>query len=339
MSFAINCAEKGFLPECVMRYGMRKLIAERLDQEQSSGLKRQRMIIEKYRESPLAIHTKEANEQHYELPPAFFEKALGPRKKYSCCHWPVAVNTLAEAEEASLQLVAERAMIKDGMTILELGCGWGSFTLWAGQHFPHSKIVAVSNSNPQRLYITDQAAKLGLSNVEVRTADINVFDPVMQFDRIVSIEMMEHVRNHSKLFERISRWLRPEGRLFVHVFSHRDLTYPFEIEGSKDWMARYFFTGGIMPSHDLFKSYNQHIVVEEDWIVNGTHYAKTSDAWLSNMHAHKQVIMGILAECYGAENARVWFNRWRMFFMACSELFGYRNGEEWGVSHYRFKKA
>jgi cyclopropane-fatty-acyl-phospholipid synthase len=335
---AVDLAEKGYLPEWLMRFGMRRLLGKRLKKESSGGEEHQKEILSKFLEAPVAINTDEANEQHYALPPEFMEIALGSRLKYSSGYWPENVHSLDDAEIAALELVAERAQLSNNMSILELGCGWGSFSLWAAERYPDSTIVSISNSPQQRDYIEKKAARLGFKNLKVITADINTFSIKDTFDRVVTIEMLEHVRNHAHVFKQISDWLKPNGRLFVHVFSHRQYAYPFEVDGDNDWMARYFFTGGIMPSHDLFRNYSQHLEIEKDWQLSGIHYQKTLDAWLHKMEMNKPEVLKIFKETYGVDNARIWFHRWRMFFMACSELFGYSKGTEWGVSHYVFRK-
>ena len=339
MTSAIKLAENGYLPESLMRFGMRRLLKNRLKQEADGGQTRQKAVLEEFLESPVAVNTDKANEQHYALPPEFMELALGSHLKYSSGYWPKNVHTLDDAEVAALELVAEHAQLEDNMQILELGCGWGSFSLWAAEHYPNSTIISVSNSNLQREYIEKKAEKLKIKNLRVITADINTFSIDETFDRIVTIEMLEHVRNHAHVFKQIASWLKPDGRLFVHVFSHRLYAYPFEVDGDKDWMARYFFTGGIMPSHNLFRHYNRHLEVEQDWQLSGIHYQKTLDAWLRKMEASKCKVLEIFEETYGSDQATIWFHRWRMFFMACSELFGYAGGNEWGVSHYVFKKT
>ncbi len=336
---AVELAENGYLPACLMRLGMRRLLKKRLKKESAGGEERQKEILNAFLEAPVAINTDEANEQHYALPPAFMETALGYRLKYSSGYWPENVHSLDDAEDAALELVAERAQLSDNMAILELGCGWGSFSLWAAERYPHSTIVSVSNSSLQRDYIEKKAEKLGLKNLKVITADINTFSIQETFDRVVTIEMLEHVRNHDHVFKQIASWLKPNGRLFVHVFSHRQYAYPFEVDGDNDWMARYFFTGGIMPSHDLFRNYSQYLEIEQDWQLSGIHYQRTLDAWLHKMEANKSEVLKIFKKTYGADHAKTWFHRWRMFFMACSELFGYAKGTEWGVSHYVFRKA
>ena len=318
---------------------MRRLLKKRLKKESAGGEKRQQEVLESFKQAPVAVNTDKANEQHYALPPEFMETVLGSRLKYSSGYWPEGVNTLNDAEIAALELVAERASLEDGMDILELGCGWGAFSLWAAERYPNASLVAVSNSASQRKYIEAKAAKMKITNLRVITADINTFDIDEVFDRIVTIEMLEHVRNHARVFERIANWLKQDGKLFVHVFSHRTYAYPFETDGDKDWMARYFFSGGIMPSHSLFSNYNQDLRITHDWQHSGTHYQKTLDAWLRKQGAAKPKVLEIFKNTYGPDNAEVWFHRWRMFFMACSELFGYAGGTEWGVSHYLFEKA
>lgn len=339
MDKAIEWAESGHLPEKLMRWGMRRLLKKRLEKEFAGGEKRQRSVLETFLEAPVAVNTDKANEQHYALPPEFMETVLGSRLKYSSGYWPEGVDTLDDAEIAALELVADRASLEDGMDILELGCGWGAFSLWAAERYPNASLVAVSNSALQRRYIEAKAAKMKITNVRVITADINTFDIDETFDRIVTIEMLEHVRNHARVFKRIANWLKSDGKLFVHVFSHHTYAYPFETDGDKDWMARYFFSGGIMPSHNLFSNYDQYLKITNDWQHSGTHYQKTLDAWLRKQEAAKPEILKIFSNTYGPDNAETWFHRWRMFFMACSELFGYAKGTEWGVSHYLFEKT
>lgn len=333
-------AEAGLFPDPLVRYGIGRLLEGRLRQSVwgDPGLRdrEEEALLEKLHSGPIAISVDAANEQHYEVPAAFFEHVLGPRLKYSCCYWNEGTPDLAAAEEVMLELTASRARVEDGMRILDLGCGWGSFTLWAAERFPRAEILAVSNSRLQRERIVRRAAERGLHNVRVQTSDINEFDPDTRFDRVVSVEMMEHVRNHPALFERIARWLAPGGMAFAHIFCHRARAYTYEVDGSTDWMAEHFFTGGMMPSETLFSRYSDHLALREQWRVGGTHYEKTCNAWLANLDRHREAVMPILREGYGAEAAR-WFHRWRLFFMACAELFGYRGGSEWFVSHYRWE--
>ena len=335
----INLAEKRLLPDAVIRLGIRRLLKQRLQDERADDLQaaseQKNRCIEMLRQSPIAIETDAANEQHYEVSPAFFEHVLGPRHKYSCGLWADGVNDLAQSEEAMLALCCERAELSDGQSVLDLGCGWGSLSIWIAEHYPKSQILAVSNSKPQRDFILARCDQIGLTNVEVVTADVNAFAPDRRFDRVMSIEMFEHVRNHELLLSRIASWLEPTGKLFVHHFSHRDRAYPFETEGEDDWMGRQFFSGGMMPSDDLLLHCQRDLLVEEKWHVNGVHYQKTSDAWLARQDERRDELLPILAEIYGAEDARLWNQRWRLFFLACSELFGYRQGNEWWVTHVR----
>ena len=335
----INLVEAGHVPDLVVRAGIRRLLRRRLndldfdDFEAADG--DQRAFRNERRMSPIAPLPELANEQHYEVSPAFFEHVLGPRQKYSCGLWSDGVKDLAEAEEAMLALCCERAELSDGLSVLDLGCGWGSLSIWIAEHYPQSQVLAVSNSKPQREFILARCDQLGLRNVEVVTADVNGFVPDRRFDRVMSVEMFEHVRNHELLLSRIAGWLEPTGKLFVHHFSHRDRSYPFETEGEDDWMGRQFFSGGMMPSDDLLLHCQRDLVVEEKWHVSGAHYQKTSDAWLARQDARREEVLSILAEIYGPEDARLWNQRWRLFFLACSELFGYRQGNEWWVTHVR----
>lgn len=337
MSILIDLMEQGTLPDSIIRRGIRRLLAKRL-QEIDHGCadvnwERQRDLMNHLTCGPLAVATAAANQQHYELPPEFFIRVLGPRRKYSCCLYPIGVNGLADAEEVMLELTCERAGITDGMDILELGCGWGSLTLWMAERFPEASITAVSNSAPQRQFIEDICAQNGFSNVRVITADMVDFAPDSRYDRVVSVEMFEHMRNYRELFRRIAGWLKADGRLFFHIFCHRDTAYLFETESEDDWMGRYFFTGGIMPSVHMPYYFNEHLTVEDHWRVCGTHYQQTCEDWLKLQDDRRELIMPIFEQVYG-DDATVWFQRWRVFFMACAELFGYDRGNEWLVGHY-----
>jgi cyclopropane-fatty-acyl-phospholipid synthase len=338
----IGWAERGFLPDAAIRFGIRRLCAQRLREECAGDAvavaQRVQLRIDELRAAPVAIHTDAANAQHYELPAKFFELCLGKRLKYSSCYFETGNETLDEAENAMLSLYCERAQLSYSQSILELGCGWGSLTLWMAERFPNSRITAVSNSRSQREFIEGQCRARGFSNVRVITHDVNSLElEPAQFDRAVSIEMFEHMRNYETLLGRIARWLRPGGKLFVHIFCHRELLYPFETQGDDNWMGRYFFTGGLMPSADTLLWFQDDLRIERQWRLSGTHYQRTANAWLANQDAHRDDVMRVLVDAYGDE-ANVWNQRWRMFWMACAELFGYRGGNEWMVAHYRFSR-
>lgn len=334
--------ERGLLPDWLIRAGIRRLCAQRLAEEgagdASVAWSRFQRCLDDLRNSPVAIHTDAANAQHYELPPKFFELCLGKRLKYSSCYFPSGGETLDEAEEAMLALYGERAQLADGQDVLELGCGWGSLTLWMAQNYPRSRITAVSNSKPQREFILARCRELRLSNVEVITQDVNRLQlEAARFDRCVSIEMFEHMRNYATLFARIAAWLRASGKLFVHIFCHRELMYPFETEGDGNWMGRHFFTGGLMPSADTLLWFQQDLAIERQWRLSGSHYERTANAWLANQDRHRAEVLQVLGPTYG-EQAHIWHQRWRMFWMACAELFGYSGGNEWLVAHFLFAK-
>lgn len=334
--------DRGLLPDPLLRAGIRRLLASRLAGErrrQPGGAEaRLARLRRELSASPIAPSPDAANEQHYELPPAFFRAVLGPRLKYSSAYWPAGVASLAQAEEAMLALTAERARLEDGQRILDLGCGWGSLSLWLAERLPKARVVAISNSRPQGHHIATEAGRRGLSNLTHRVADINSLSLDERFDRIVSVEMFEHLRNYERLFARLADWLRPGGELFVHVFCHRELAYPFEDRGATDWMARHFFTGGLMPSADLLPAFRGELELAERWLVDGTHYARTAEAWLANLDARRDALLPLFVSEYGWRHAVRWFERWRVFFLACAELFAYRGGREWMVAHYRFVK-
>jgi cyclopropane-fatty-acyl-phospholipid synthase len=323
--------DSGIVPERVLRAAIRRVCALRLRQERrgvDDEQARHQALVDSLRESDIAIETAAANAQHYEVPPAFFQAALGPHLKYSSCYWPPGVDDLGAAEAAMLALTAERARLADGQEILDLGCGWGSLSLWAAARFPKSRITAVSNSSAQRAFIVATAAARGLTNLTVRTADVRtLLLPARAFDRVVSIEMFEHMRNYEQLLRRISDWLAPSGSLFVHVVAHRRHSYPFEDAGPSDWMAREFFTGGIMPSASLLHHFQADLQLVSEWHLSGTHYARTAEAWYANLMERRPHALAALATTYGAD-ARKRFQRWRVFFLACAELFGYANGRE-----------
>ncbi|SEV90248.1 cyclopropane-fatty-acyl-phospholipid synthase family protein [Luteibacter sp. 329MFSha] len=338
----LGLAERGLLPDSLIRLGIRRLCEQRLREcEQGDPQERKRRhaaLMDALAQAPLAIHTEEANAQHYEVPTAFFQQCLGARLKYSSCYFPDATTTLDQAEDAMLQLYAERAGLADGQSILELGCGWGSLTLWMAARYPRARITAVSNSHSQRMHIEAEALRQGLTNIRVITRDINALDlEDDQFDRCVSVEMFEHVRNHQALFKRIARWLRPGGALFVHIFAHRHAAYLFDTEGDDNWMGRHFFTGGMMPAIDTLLWFQHDLRIDGQWLVDGTHYERTANAWLANQDRHRDAIMDVFSRVYPTRAlARLWFQRWRIFWMSCAELFGYAGGQEWLVAHYRF---
>jgi len=340
MSLGILAAERGFIPDGLIRWGIRGMLRARLAasaREVASG--EQERVVESLRDAPIALSTELANEQHYELPSSFFDLVLGQHRKYSCCLYEEGVETLDRAEAVMLKRTCERAAIENGQRVLDLGCGWGSLSLWMAERFPDAHVTAVSNSNPQRLYIEARKADRRLENIDVVTADMNVFAPEGAFDRVVSVEMFEHMRNHHRLMSRIAEWLEPGGALFVHLFCHREYCYPYVAQSERDWMARHFFTDGMMPSFDLMPHVAPDTLeLAERWQVDGKHYCKTCMDWLRNMDAHRPEIAPILAEVYG-EAAPIWWNRWRLFFLACAELFRYNDGREWFVGHYRFDRA
>jgi cyclopropane-fatty-acyl-phospholipid synthase len=299
-------------------------------------------LIRQLKASPIAVNTIEANEQHYELPTAFFEFCLGRQLKYSCGYWlpDTAADDLDTAEKTMLELTVRRAELKDGQDILELGCGWGSLSLFIAQRFPNSRITAVSNSRTQKDHIDSRLTALGLTNLRVHTADMNDFEPPAgSFDRVVSVEMFEHMRNYQLLLKKIAAALRPQGKLFVHIFTHKEYAYLFEVKDETHWLSRYFFTGGIMPSDDLLFYFNDDLTVEEHWQVDGAHYGKTAEAWLRRMDRNKVEILPLFNKTYGETNALQWWVRWRLFYLACAELWNYNQGKEWIVSHYLFHKT
>lgn len=335
-------AERGWIPDVALRAGIRRLCAQRLQEETDGGQSAQsvrfQQRIAELAGSPLALHVDAANRQHYEVPAAFFQACLGKRLKYSSCYYRTGHETLDQAEDAMLELYAQRAGLHDGQDILELGCGWGSLTLWMAERFPHARITAVSNSHSQREHIMGQCQARGLRNVEVLTRDVNLLElPSARFDRCVSVEMFEHVRNYAQLLQRIAGWLRPDGALFVHIFAHRTLMYPFETEGDDNWMGRHFFTGGLMPAADTLLHFQQHLQLDQRWLLDGTHYQRTANHWLDNQDAARTQLVPVLQATYGEAAARIWWQRWRMFWMACAELFGYDDGQQWLVAHYLFR--
>ncbi|MFN7924910.1 MAG: cyclopropane-fatty-acyl-phospholipid synthase family protein [Bryobacteraceae bacterium] len=331
LAFALAQTELGHVPDSIVRFGIRQLCEQRLAECARNGDAAQ--FAQTMRSSEVAPVPAKANEQHYELPPEFFGLVLGRHRKYSSCFWPENCSGLDEAEAAALALTCEHAELADGMEILELGCGWGSLSLWMAGHYPNSRITAVSNSAPQRQHIEAEAVRRGIANLRVITDDMNRFEAPGRYDRVVSVEMFEHMRNWGELLRRISAWMNPSGKLFLHVFCHREFAYAYETAGEHNWMGRYFFTGGIMPGADLIAHFQDQFRLAHQWRWSGEHYAKTAEAWLANLDANAFTVMPILARVYGAQS-EIWFHRWRVFFLACAELFGYCDGREWQVGHY-----
>lgn len=339
LSSAIGIAERAPLPDLATRAGIGFLVGRTSRALTDPGTVDDGGFAREMARFAIAEHTALANAQHYELPPAFFARCLGPRRKYSCCLYDQGARSLAEAEEDALTQTATHADLFDGQKILELGCGWGSLTLFMAERFPRARIVAVSNAAAQRRHIEGELARKGLRNVTVVTADVNEFVPQVQgFDRVVSVEMFEHMSNWRPLLERIRGWLLPEGRLFLHVFSHRERCYRFDHEDPADWIAHHFFTGGIMPSHGLIRQFPDLFAVERDWRWNGGNYQRTALEWLARLDAARAEVDTLLTQTYGAE-ATLWRRRWRLFFLATAGLFGHGGGEVWGVSHYLLRPA
>lgn len=333
---AVSVVERAPLPDSVLRMGVGYLVGRTRDRLSLAPPAAVEAFARDMANYPIAIHTREANAQHYEVPARFFELTLGPRRKYSCCYYDSAETTLAQAEERALEETARDAGLADGQRILELGCGWGSLSLFMAQSYPNAHITAVSNSASQRSYIEGRIAELGLTNLRVITADMNDFAMDQRFDRIVSIEMFEHMSNWRPLLSRLRGWLSPEGSLFIHIFTHRNQPYRFDHTEKADWIAQHFFTGGIMPSRQLIHSFGDLFEVEAEWLWSGLHYQRTAIDWLRNFDARRDEINAVLSETYGSD-AALWRRRWRLFFLATEGLFGDRNGEEWGVSHYRLR--
>lgn len=341
MNLIERAVDSGRVPEPMLRAGIRAVCALRLREQRAAVEQaqiRHQAWIDALRADDIAVETAAANDQHYEVPPEFYALVLGPRRKYSSAYFPPGVTTLAAAEDAMLVLYGERAELADGQRVLDLGCGWGSFALWAAARYPRSHITALSNSWSQRAYIEAQAVARGLGNLRVVTGDVRTLELDQRFDRVVSIEMFEHMRNYETLLARIAGWMKPRATLFVHIFTHRDFAYPFEVRDASDWMARYFFTGGIMPSDDLLLYFQRDVRLVEHWQVDGRHYQQTAEHWLQNMDANAAALKPVFAQAYGAAQLTRWWVYWRVFFMSCAELWGHAGGREWIVSHYLFER-
>ena len=340
---AVSWTESGLVPDSVIRAGIRRLLESKRKEIHSGDVEYAAKTLNRFvammNESPIALLPDIANEQHYDVPAEFFSQVMGDHLKYSCCYWPVNAGNLSEAEAAALELSVQRAGIEDGMQVLDLGCGWGSLSLWVAEQFPDAFVTSVSNSSTQRDFILRLANEREIRNIDVIVCDMNAFATEKRFDRVVSIEMFEHMRNYGALFRHIGEWLRPDGRFFMHIFCHRSTPYEYVDKGPADWMSRHFFTGGIMPSADLPLRFADDLSIEKQWHWSGQHYARTCNAWLANMDDNVDTIMPVLADCYGSANASLWWQRWRIFFMACAELFDYDEGHEWFVGHYLFKNA
>lgn len=337
MQLADAMIDRGLVPKPLLRHGVRVVLRERLAEQREiyanhrdAALAR---FVEHMRASPIALLPGKANEQHYEVPAEFYALVLGARRKYSSAYYDGPSVGLDEAERTMLATSVERAQLEDGMDVLELGCGWGSLTLYMAERFPGSRIVAVSNSSSQRRSIESQAVARGLDNLRIVTADMNGFATEQRFDRIVSVEMFEHMRNWELLLARARTWLHDDGLLFQHVFAHREYVYAFEDRGPSDWLTRHFFGGGMMPCHDLLDHLQIPFTVEQRWLIEGTHYGRTAEHWLNNLEARRTPVLAVFAATYGVGAAELWFQRWRLFFLACAEMFAYADGREWFVSH------
>lgn len=341
MNYLLSLVEKKIIPDPIIRFGIRQLCKQRLKEihrynPEKLFAKSSKFIKECHDLNKIAEATQEANQQHYELPTEFFKIVLGQHLKYSCSQFNDMTTSLTQAESKTLQLYAQRAQLNDNQKILDLGCGWGSMSLFMAQQYPNAQITAVSNSTSQKKHIESECKLRNINNITVITCDINQLSLNEKFDRIISIEMLEHVKNHKKLFANIASWLTPNGLLFIHIFSHLLAAYPFTINDESDWMAKYFFTGGVMPANHQFLYYQEQLTIQDHWVLNGSHYEKTANAWLKNLDSNTNTILKLFMPVYG-KDSQLWLQRWRLFFMACAELFGYKQGNEWIVSHYLFK--
>lgn len=330
------------IPDFLIRMGIRKYLKQRLREENKGGEEAQQrhllQFINTLKSSPIAVNTADANEQHYEVPTEFYQYCLGENLKYSCGFWKPGVTDIDISERDMLELTCERAELENGQNVLELGCGWGSLSLFMAARYPGSTFTVVSNSRTQKQHIDEQAFLRNIQNLKVITADMNTFHTDEKFGRIVSVEMFEHMRNYKLLMQKVASFLDDHGKVFVHIFTHKEFAYLFEVKDETDWMSKYFFSGGVMPSNDLLLHFNDDLNMEKQWLVNGTHYAKTSEAWLNNMDIHRDEIMPLFEQTYGKDEALKWWVYWRIFYMSCAELWNYDDGNEWMVSHYLFHK-
>lgn len=342
MSIAIEAVERGFVPDSLVRSGIRsrlRKILKELEQTRDSVTDPSGRFLLARSKEPVALSAERANEQHYGLPVSFFRAFLGNRAKYSCCLWEKAKTSLDQAEEAMLALTCSRAGIENGHSVMDLGCGWGSLSFYLAQNYPDSNILAISNSKGQIDYINRSAREKHFKNLRAVLGDVSEYEPSPKFDRIVSVEMLEHIRNWDVLFRRIALWLKNDGRFFCHFFCHRDIPYLFRSDTEDYWMGHFFFTGGSMPSFSLPARINKNLLVESSWKVNGSHYSRTLESWLVNLDGRKREILPILEEHYGKGNSCLWYRRWRIFLLACSELFSYNSGNEWFIAHHLMKAA
>ncbi|MBB4428763.1 cyclopropane-fatty-acyl-phospholipid synthase [Bradyrhizobium sp. CIR48] len=335
VSAIIGTAERVPLPDVVIRAAIQRLCSRSATRLAAHDAAADAAFAGRMMLRPIAENAEAGRE---EVPAAFFAEMLGPSRKYSCCFYKTDATTLQEAEEEALRQTVEHAGLADGQTILELGCGWGSLSLWMARQFPHAKVTAVSTSQAQRAHVEEEARRRGLLNLRVVTADMNVFAPDGQFDRIVSVEMFEQMMNWRKLMSRLRSWLAPDGRFFMQIVTHRSGSQLFDRLDREDWIAQHVFTGGLMPSHHLVRQFHDIITVEKEWCWSGTHYQRTTNDWLANFDTHRDAIEASLRHVYG-EQTCLWMRRWRWFLLATSGLFGYADGTEWGVSHYRMKAA